>query len=328
MVRLQRLTRLNSGVLPSQAGKTAARVVISLALAVVFVWFLSLRLADIVWADVRAGFTAVPWHQWLAASIATGISFWAVGHYDAVLHRHFATGLPGPQTRRAGICAIAVSQTTGLGVISGAIVRWRMLPGQSLSQAVGLTIAVAVSFLAGWAVITAVVLLALPDTPFQAAAAVVLTVAAGFGTVCLFARPDFVRLPNGITLLQLLGLCAVDTIAAGIAFYLLCPDGMNLTIGELLPVFLLALGAGLLSGTPGGVGAFELTMLALLPAVSEPDLMAAVLAWRLIYFALPAVLGAGLAIKGPEALPQTTLALPICAATPPPSFCAQADLMH
>ena len=335
MVRLKRLTRLYLGGLPSQAGKTAARVVVSLALAVVLVWFLSSRLADIVWVDVGAGLTAVPWHQWLAASLATAISFWAVGQYDAVLHRHFATGLPGVQARRAGICAIAVSQTTGLGVITGAIVRWRMLPGQSLSQAVRLTVGVAVSFLAGWAVITAVVLLALPDAPFnidapfKTVAAVVLLIAAGFGAVCVFARPDFVRLPNGITLLQLLGLCAVDTIAAGIAFYLLCPDGINLTIGHLLPVFLLALGAGLLSGTPGGVGAFELTMLALLPAVSEPDFMAAVLAWRVIYYALPAILGAGFAIKGPETLPQAALAPTTCAASPPlPSPCAQASLVH
>ena len=109
--------------------KTAARVSIAIALAGVFLWLLAVRLAHVEWNDVRAGFVGVAWHQWLAAGVATGVSFWAVGRYDAVLHRHLSTNVADRRSRRAGICAIAVSQTIGMGVITGAILRWRMLPG-------------------------------------------------------------------------------------------------------------------------------------------------------------------------------------------------------
>ena len=316
MIRLRRLPRIESQTARWPIAQTVVRAVVSGALAALLIALLSSRLGDIYWADVRTGFVGVPFLHWVAALLATGISFWAVGQYDVVLHRHFATRLPDQQTRRSGICAIAVSQTTGFGVITGAIVRWRMLPAQPLSQAVRLTIAVALSFLVGWLVVTAVVLVVLPAAPFKSAACLVLALALAFCALCLFARPAFVRLPNGFTLFPLLGLCAVDTLAAGIAFYLLFPHGADLTFGQFLPAFLLALGAGLVSGSPGGVGAFELTILALLPAVSEPDLLAAVLAWRAIYYALPALIGAGLAIRGPKPAPLHPLTQ-VCAATPP-----------
>ena len=326
MVRSPRLHRSNPKLGRRPLPPTVVRAVVTLALGALFLWLLSARLADINWADVRTGLRQVPWTQWFAASLATAASFWAVGQYDAVLHRHFATGLPDRQTRRAGICAIAVSQTTGMGVITGAIVRWRMLPGQTLSQAVRLTIAVAVSFLVGWAVVTSVVLVALPAAPFKLAASLVLAMAVAGGALCVFARPNFVRLPNGFTLLQLSGLCAVDTFGAAFAFYLLCPNVLNLAFEQLLPMFLLALGAGLISGTPGGVGAFELTLLALLPAVPEPELLAAVLAWRMIYYALPALIGAGVAIRGAKP-GQPVPSAPLFGSTSPLP-CAQAGLIH
>ena len=299
MVRLFFAHRIGHRGNTPQSIWVVIRAICSVALVGLFVWMLSQRLSHINWDDVSAGFAGVSLMHWLAAMAATAMSFWAVGHYDAVLHRHFATGLPDAQTRRAGICAIAISQTIGLGLITGAVVRWRMLPGQSLLAATRLTAAVAISFLAGWAVVTAAVLATLPDAPFKPGAAAVLTLALGLCAVCLAYRPTTIRLPNGITLLRLLILCAVDTFAAAMAFYLLCPAGLGLPFLALLPAFLVALGAGLASGPPGGVGAFEITVLALLPSASAPALLAAILAWRVVYYALPAVLGAGLALRGP-----------------------------
>ena len=280
--------------------RISGRAVLSLALAGLFLWLLSERLAEVDLAAVTQALSGVSQLHWAGAILMTAISFWAVGHYDAVLHRYFATGLPDAVTRRAGICAIAVSQTLGLGVITGAILRWRMLPGQSLWQAARLTAAVALSFLAGWAVVTAVILLVLPAAPFKGAALAVALVAFGMGVTCLIAPRWGIRWPNGFTLGRLITLCAVDTLAAAAAFYLLCPDPLILPFTTLLPAFLLALGAGLATGTPGGLGAFEVTLLALLPMADPAPVLAAILAWRLTYYALPALLGAAVAIMGPR----------------------------
>jgi phosphatidylglycerol lysyltransferase len=290
----------------------ALRAALSLTACALFVWLLADRWAQIDHGQLRAAFGQLTALQWGGALGLTAVSFWAVGHYDAVVHRHFATGLPDAMTRRAGICAIAVSQTLGLGLISGALIRWRMLPGVSLWQASRLTGAVALSFLAGWAVVTSLVLLVLPGAPFKGGAFAALCLAfAGIGVS--LAAPQLHRIrfrwPNGQTLARLIGLCAVDTLFAAGALFVLFPTGLDLTFTALLPAFLLALGAGLALGTPGGMGAFEISLLALLPTVEVAPLLAAVLAWRVVYFVLPASAAALLAIARPKtmAVPATTL---------------------
>ena len=60
----------------------------------------------------------------------------------------------------------------------------------------------------------------------------------------------------------------------------------------LFPVYLAALTGALVTGTPGGVGPFELTALGLLPQGAAPEFMAGILAFRLIYYALPALIAA------------------------------------
>ncbi len=66
----------------------------------------------------------------------------------------------------------------------------------------------------------------------------------------------------------------------------------------MLPAVVIAIGAGLLSGAPGGIGAFELVLLALLPGAGEAALIAGILAWRLVYFVAPALIAAGLVLAG------------------------------
>ena len=206
------------------------------------------RLSSIEPAEVALAFASLPAEFWLLASLATMISFWAIGHYDAVIHRHFATQLPEPRVRLAGICAIAVSQMIGLGVISGAVLRWRMLPEIGPWAAARLTAAVALSFLGAWAMVTALVLTLLPGAPFKLAAGPVLAGGLALTALSIYApRLGELRFrwPNALTLGRLFALCVIDTFASALAFYLLCPPGVDLSFAILLPAFLLALGAGL-----------------------------------------------------------------------------------
>lgn len=280
-------TEATAGMWPRLAG----RLVLSLGLGAGFLWLLAARLAEVNPSAVGAAMSQVVLLQWGLALMATVVSFWAVGQYDVVMHRYFRTGVTDAVARRAGICAISVSQMLGLGVITGSVLRWRMLPGQSAGMATRLTVAVAGSFLAGWGVVTAAVLLVLPDAPFRGVAAGMIC-CAGLTLVAVAVSPRLTRAwPNLFTMGNLVGLAAVDTIAAALALYCLLPADLGLALTTLLPAFLIAQGAGLLSGAPGGVGAFEVTLLALLPSVPQDPLLAAVLAWRLIYYALPAMLG-------------------------------------
>lgn len=280
------------------------RQVLPLGLMLLFVLCLRERAAALDLAAIGTVLAAVSALQWLGAALATAVSFAALAQYDVLVHRLIGTALPEAQLRRGGAAAIALSQTLGFGIVTGALVRWRMLPGIGLWQATRIAGLVALAFLFGWATVTAAVVAVLPgDVP--GARGLALAVLAGIGGLAglAFWHPHGGRVHIAGRVLHLpappplrlaariVGLAAVDTAAAALALWVLLPEAA-VTGPALLPAFLLALGAGLISGTPGGVGAFELALLALLPDQPAEPVLAAVLAWRVVYYALPAALGA------------------------------------
>ena len=311
--------------------RMAPRAAVTLALTAGFLWLLADRLQRIDLSSVAGAVAQLSALQWLQAIAFTALSFWAVGRYDAVLHRHFATGIPARAARRAGIAAIAVSQTLGFGIISGAILRWRMLPGFTLLQATGLTAAVALSFLAGWAVVTSAVLVLVPEAPFRGLAALALTLLAALAGLSILgigqSRLPF-RWPNSFVLARLIGLCAVDSLAAALAFHALsCQPTSPLALAFCCPPSFWRLARALPLARPGGMGAFEVTLLALLPATAEPGLLVAILGWRIVYYVIPALLGAALAIRGPVRMGgQTTVETATHPA--PPDLSAETGLHH
>ena len=289
----------------AQFGTTGIlRQLLPFALAFGLIWYLSGHLASIDPNLVASELATISALQWLLALIATAISFWAVGRYDGVLHRQFGSAVPPAQARRAGIVAIALSQTIGMGLFTGALVRWRMLPHLSLWQCTQLSVAVALSFLAGWAVVAAAVVLILPlPVPWLAQGAAIVLGLAAVVLATTLVRPAALAhlpLPPFRSLIRIAALAAVDTGAAALAFAVLVPDAAGLSPLLLAPAFLVALGVGLATGTPGGVGPFETMLLTLLPQSPTEPLLAGILAFRLIYYALPALLAAVLLIIGPR----------------------------
>ncbi len=287
--------------------RLALRQLPAIALAALCVALLSGRLAEADPAAVVAALGDLAASQWLGALVFAALSFWAVGRYDALVHRHLATGRGHDEARRAGVLAIALGQTTGFGFVTGALVRWRMLPGLGLAGAVRITFAVTALFLAGWAVLAAVAVLALPAPALAPVRPIVWAIPAALPTVlalCLL-QPRLsilgrsLRLPTLPTLARLAALTAIDTIAAALCLGALMPAETGLGLGQLLPAFLLAFGAGMVSGAPGGMGAFEVALLALLPGIAPEPLLAAILAWRAVYYALPALVALALLALGP-----------------------------
>ena len=273
-----------------------------------FGWLLVHRLQGMDPGAVLAALAQVPPAAWAAALAATAVSFWALGQYDVTAHRHMGTGIPAAQARVAGLCGIALSQMLGLGLVTGALVRWRMLPSLGLWQAGRLTLGVSLFFLAGWAMAAAVAVLA-AGGPWPGLAAAALVAGAGAAALALWPRAGAFGWPNLFTQGRMLVLAAVDCGAAALAFW--CLWSGHAEAAPFAAAFLLALGAGLVSGTPGGIGAFELTLLALLPGAEEAALLAAILAWRGIYFLLPAVLAAGVVLRGPRPQRRADVLAPV-----------------
>lgn len=265
-----------------------------LGIAVACLFLVLHRLEDVHLGDVAAAIGAVTPGQWALAILATALSFAAVGQYDALFHRWLRTGVTAWRAVVSGAGAIALAQTLGLGLATGTLARWRMLPELTIPTALKVTNYVSFSFMAGLGLLS-VMVLALPGAvgfgaPFWSLAAALL---AGTAMAISILQPGWLpfRLPPLRMAARLMGLITLDVVTAAMAFWVLLPVELQPAFPLLLSVFTLSLGAGLISGSPGGVGPFELCLVTLLPVIPEPDLIAAILAFRLVYYALPACLG-------------------------------------
>ena len=228
--------------------------------------------------------------QWFFATCATWCSFQAIGRYDAVWHRILQTGIAPDPARRAGMRAIAAAQTLGFGAITASLVRWRSLPSLSLWQATQLSLAVTVTFSLCWAAFAIGALWWLIDG--GSAISIPPPVALIFLVAIVFFAP-YLRGKYASQLGigdigKLLGLTALDLIFAGLALYILLPHGTPLGFADITAAYIIALGLGLIANTPGGAGAFDLALLALLPLDAPEPLVAAIIAFRIVYYLVPA----------------------------------------
>lgn len=318
--------------LSALTAKLWRRAALGLGLTAFFLWLLAQRLAEVDLAAVEAALAATDFADWTLALLATAVSFWAIGRYDLTLHEHLQSRVPRARAARAGILSIAISQFLGLGLVTGTLLRWHLLPGFGLARAFTLTLAVSLGFLGGWLWVTALTLFALGSGAVQVLGALALGLSLWLGLKSL--APHAGRLwPNGLTLGRCAALAGLDLWAAALALYAFLPESAGLPFATLLPAFLLAYGAGLVCGTPGGVGALDLVLVALLPQVAEPELWAALIAWRLAYVALPAALAAlTLALRRRSRVPLSpaplTLAPGAAAALGPEAALAAEGLLH
>ncbi len=245
--------------------------------------------------------------QWATAMGLTALSFLAVGQYDALFHRWLDTGVSPIQAVTSGASAIALAQTLGFGLATGSVARWRLLPNLSLRQAIKITNYVSISFMVALGVVVGL-LVVLSCSEVSA-----MTIGLSLGSVCVLLgvsilslwQPHwlFFEIPPIGAMVRLLVLTLMDVCFAALALWVLLPDPLAMPVMVLLSAYAISLGAGLLAGTPGGIGPFELCLVALLPLLPEAHIIAAVVAFRLIYFAIPACVAACV-IAFPNTRPQ------------------------
>ena len=283
------------------------RLALSLGLGAALLATLILRLGSLNAAEISAGMASVAVQHWAAAGLAMAISFAAVGGQEAALTRHLGLGPPSRRGIAAGIAAAAIGQTLGLGPVIGALVRWRMVPGLSLWQATRLSVAMAVGFMAALSVLAALVM-ALQTAGAQQTTG--RTILAGAAALILLAaiRPRWLprraHWPNLFTLSSVFVWAALDLVALSLSLWLVFPPDHTPPFATLLPSVLTALAAGLFSGAPAGAGAFEMSMLWLLPQVDPAPLLAAILSWRILFYALPALIGVAWVTLAPRPAPE------------------------
>ena len=289
----------------------ATRLIIPIASALACLWLLtnSVRIPSLTELTNLIG--QITWANWLGAGLATLVSFWALGRYDGVAHRHLNTGLDCTRARLAGMLSIAFSQTVGFGVITGSFARWRLLPGLSPMRAAQLTALTGLTFMAALACVVGFALLLARPFPFSMLIGAGLLLACAAGVVATFFWPTFsvgkhkVRWPSITAMLALGGWTLLDVTAAGTALWLVMPPESGITLWALLPAYFIALGLAIVSSSPGGAGPLELALVSLLATTDAASVIAGLVAFRVVYYAVPAV-AAGIVLLWPSLLGPRT----------------------
>ncbi len=247
----------------------------------------------------------------LLALICTAVSFAAMSRYDDLALRVLDLKISMNRSMQAGFVATSLGQFFGFGFLVGTFSRWRFYQAQGipLKQSALISGMVVTGFMFGFAVLFAAAIVIAPSSAAMLSplAQNVLYIAAwgilALGALLFVSSFTQLRLtiarraiaaPRWRLLRAQISLAALDTIPAALALWVLLPESAGIGFLTLFPVFLAALGLGLMSNTPGGIGILELSCIAVMPLTSPEEVLAALIMFRVIYFVIPAMVGLAL----------------------------------
>jgi len=290
--------------------------VIALAIVGLSVLALSRLLSDVVYDDLIAAIEDTPWSSIGLALMFTAGSFLALSIYDVHALGFAGVRLPYRMVALASFCAYAVGNIAGFGPLTGGSVRYRFYsPFGMEPETIAKVVAyVAAAFGFGLAFVAGAGLtIAGPDLAaligmsggmvrgiglimLAGVAAVVLFTAVRGGSVTVFGRT--VALPTARDILAQLIATSADVGCAAGVLYVLLPAG-DVSFPTVLAVFSVAIGAGVLSHLPGGVGIFETIVVGALGTRLPVDgVISALLLYRIVYYVVPLIVAVAAMIVG------------------------------
>ncbi len=227
--------------------------------------------------------------------------------YDILALRYIKHDLAAPRVAFISFIAFSFSNALGFPVLLGGGLRYRLYNAAGLSSAeIAMTIAfntvtfwIGVLAVAGGSLLFISVdagsFLGVPLVALRPIGALLLLVVLGYVAACAFYRQpirlrdwEFVPPTWQIAVMQLF-IAIVDwALVAAVLWSAIPLPPATLTFGLVLGAFTLAQVAALVSHVPGGLGVFEVTLIALLSRFAAPTgLLSAIIVFRIIYYLLP-----------------------------------------
>jgi phosphatidylglycerol lysyltransferase len=286
---------------------------LSLSLFIVALVALHHDLAQTHLSDVRLALSRLSASHLLLAALGTLGSYLALTGYDVLALRHLGKHLPYPRVALASFIATAVGHNLGMAMLSAGVIRMRFYMAAGLSATevaglaalIGLTFGVGVTFACGLAMLLepaeAGLLLHLSEASTRLLGGLLVIAAISYLGFSLLRRRSIrllnwrFHLPGADIAIGQLFLACLDLASAAAALYWLLPADAAVSFPVFLGVYILAVLAGIASHVPAGLGIFETVLLLALPDVPREGLLAAILAYRAIYYLAPLALAALLA---------------------------------
>ncbi|MET0749112.1 MAG: bifunctional lysylphosphatidylglycerol flippase/synthetase MprF [Rhizobium sp.] len=243
----------------------------------------------------------------LLALLFTGLSFFSLIFYDTNALEFINKKVPFPHVAMTAFSAYAVGNTAGFGALSAGAIRYRAYSRMGLTpEDIGRVIAfVTLSFGLGLAAVGSIALMIIADEMgplvgvdsllLRGIAGVILALLAvvlfmGRGGRVISIGSFVLRLPDSRTWSRQFLVTAFDIAASATVLYVLLPES---SIGwpTFLAVYAIAVGLGVLSHVPAGLGVFETVIVASLGnAVNVDAVLGSLVLYRVIYHVIPLLL--------------------------------------
>jgi phosphatidylglycerol lysyltransferase len=260
--------------------------------------------------EIRHAFGALSADQIILALLLTTASYLMLTLYDRFALRVIGRKLPWRTYALASFTSYTLSHNLGLALLTGGSARYRIYRAAGLGGGeIGSVIALAslsfwngVILLAGLAAVASTKILPFFDWGLSLhwmhlAGLVVLTLCLiplllrQFGLKAVDIGGWRTPLPNLKRSATMTLIAALDLAAASAALYVLLPAPDPAAYPAFFLGYALAIIAALISHVPGGLGVFEAVVIATVPG-DKAQLLAALLAYRAIYYLFPLLLAA------------------------------------
>ncbi|KQQ59676.1 hypothetical protein ASF69_11145 [Rhizobium sp. Leaf311] len=279
----------------------------SIAVTVVFLMmtFTIYKLtSEVRYDDIVVALADTSWRAAALAVLFTGLSFAALICYDLNAIEYIGKKLPAPSVIATAFIAYAVGNTAGFGPLSGGAIRFRAYSRMGLSPSdiariiAFVTLSFGLGLLAVSALSTLIVaprvasILGIEPSWLRGGALAIICVMTALmflgrnGRVIQIRRLKL-RLPDSRTSSRQFLVSAFDIAASASVLYVLLPE-TNVGWPSFFAIYATAVGLGVLSHVPAGLGVFETVMVAGLGnAISLDQLLGGLVLYRMIYHVLP-----------------------------------------
>ena len=275
---------------------------------------------DLKVVDIQRAIAALPTSALVISFLWTLLAYGILTFYDRLATAYAGEKVSYGKVAFASFCAYTLAHNLGFAAVSGAAVRYRLYAHWGLTplQIGKVIVFCSLTFGFGGLVLGGSILFLEPDAipllgtrlpnwvmyaiggAMWAVVTAYATLSRVLGTVRVFGQ--VVELPGlRLAALQII-LATVDVAVTASIFYALLPDVPGLTYPRFLGIYLASYTAGLVANLPGGLGVFDTAMLlGLAPYMQPPEIVGAILVFRLYYYIIPLFL-AGFLFAGNEML--------------------------
>ena len=261
--------------------------------------------------DVFQFLQALPSERVVQALCLTAFGYLTLTGYDVLAFRYIGKPIAYWKIALASFIGYAFSNSLGLPLLTGTPIRLRFYTGWGLSalEVTRVLLFGIATFWLGFMALSGVTFLFSP-VPVPGFLHLGLVNARPIGVVfvlvvtgyllatVLWRKPVVwrgveVALPRPQLALLQVADAMLDWAFAAAVLYSLLPESWNITFPQLLGAFLFAQVAGLISQVPAGLGVFETMVLLLLPnELPRAHVLAALVAFRAVYYFLPLLVAA------------------------------------